>query len=176
MGSQQDRRLIRAVLDTGPLLHFHEAGLDYLLGHLVAGFCPQIVADELENLAPGVSDAHIVAGWLKVKQLTEAACQQSRDWQRFGLLDRGEADALALAQESKVGCLLTDDAAARLIASSLGLVVRGSLGLVLEAGRLGMLSHQESRDALRALRGSSLWLSERVYAEALRLLGEMQLP
>ncbi len=176
MGSQSDGGLIRAVLDTGPLLHFHEAGIDHLLGQLVAGICPQSVADELENLAHGVSDAHIFAGWLEVKPLTKAACEQSYDWQRSGLLDRGEADALALAQESKVGCLLTDDAAARLIASSLGLVVRGSLGLVLEAGRAGILNYKESQDALRALQGTSLWLSERVYSEALRLLDEMRLP
>jgi len=53
-------------------------------------------------------------------------------------------------------------------------MVRGSLGLVLEACRLRLRSHQETEAALAALRGTSLWVSERVYAEALRLLEEMR--
>lgn len=90
-----------------------------------------------------------------------------------GVLDRGEADALALARESGIDYLITDDAAARLLGGSLGLTVRGSLGLVLEAARLGVLSRSEASTKLAALRDSSLWVSERVYAEAQRLLNEM---
>lgn len=82
---------------------------------------------------------------------------------------------MALAQERKIDHLITDDAAARPLASSLGLTVRGSLGLILEAARRGLLSGDEARVKLAALRDSSLWVSERVYAEALRLLEEISL-
>lgn len=81
--------------------------------------------------------------------------------------------ARALAQELGIDCLITDDAAARLLAGSLGLTVRGSLGLVLEAARLGVLNLCEAKTKLAALRDSSLWVSERVYAEAQRLLDEI---
>lgn len=176
MGSQSDQRVIHAVVDTGPLLHFHEAGVEFLLGDLVVALCPQSVTEELEKYAPGLWHSQVHAGWLTVIALSSDARIQSQAWQKAGLLDRGEADALALAQESEIGCLLTDDAAARLIATSMGLTVRGSLGLVLEAGRRGLLNHVEANAALLALRSTSLWISERVYGEALRLLDEMRLP
>ncbi len=59
------------------------------------------------------------------------------------------------------------------MANSLGLTVRGSLGLVLEAARLGKLTLDDAEIKLSSLRKSSLWISERVYLEALGLLGEM---
>lgn len=98
---------------------------------------------------------------------------QSLEFQVDGLLDRGEADALALARQCGIGWLLTDDAAARFLASSFGFSVRGSLGLVLEAARLHILTHDEAKTILAALRDSSLWISARIYSEALRLLAEI---
>ena len=62
--------------------------------------------------------------------------------------------------------LLTDDTAARVFATTLGLEVHGSLGIVLWAAARGHLSREESAVALDRLAHSSLWLSTRVLAEA----------
>jgi len=73
-----------------------------------------------------------------------------------GLLDRGEAQALALAAQVKADWFLTDDAAARVVASQQGIEVHGSLGVVLWAAATGHLGRGEAEAALKALAGSSL--------------------
>lgn len=173
MGARADGEIIRAAADTGPLLHLAEAGADFVLGRLLEAVCPPSVVEELQRHFPGLWGNYERQGWIKALVLGEEAAAQSQAWQMAGLLDRGEADALALAREAGIGCLITDDAAARLLGGSLGLAVRGSLGLVMEAARLGVLRRSEARVKLAALRDSSLWVSERVYAEALRLLEDM---
>ncbi len=173
MGARTDVEVTRAVVDTGPLLHLAEAEAGFLLGRLLAAVCPFSVAEELQRHSPNMWQTCEEQEWIKVNALGDVATAQSQAWQMAGLLDRGEADALALAQELGIGCLVTDDAAARLLGGSLGLTVRGSLGLVLEAARLGVLNRHEAKAKLVALRDSSLWVSERVYAEALRLLEDM---
>jgi len=80
--------------------------------------------------------------------LSASAQQRSLTWQQAGLLHGGEAEPVALAIELKADWFLTDDAAARLLAESLGLEVHGSLGVILwaagcpagEQGRGGILA------------------------------------
>ena len=62
--------------------------------------------------------------------------------------------------------LLTDDAAARLVAQQQGLEVHGSLGVVLWAAATGHLGRQEAEGALDALTRSSLWVSSKILLEA----------
>ncbi len=173
MGARADGEIIRAVVDTGPLLHLAEADAGFLFRRLLDAVCPFSVVEELERHSPGRWRICEQQGRIRANSLGDEANAQSQAWQMAGLLDRGEADALALAQELGIDCLITDDAAARLLAGSLGLTVRGSLGLVLEAARLGVLNLCEAKTKLAALRDSSLWVSERVYAEAQRLLDEI---
>jgi predicted nucleic acid-binding protein len=79
--------------------------------------------------------------WLKVSWPLEAGLRvialdpafegEADEWHRSGLIERGEAHAIALARQIQADVFLTDDAAARLFAASLGLHARGSLGVVL---------------------------------------------
>jgi len=85
---------------------------------------------------------------------------------KAGLLDPGEAEALALANQLHAEWLLTDDTAARLVASRLGLEVHGSLGVVLWAAAVGHFNRAEAEATLEALSNTSLWLSARVLDEA----------
>lgn len=173
MGARADGEIIRAVVDTGPLLHLAEAEAGFLFERLLDAVCPLSVVEELQRHSPGLWRVCEQQGWIKANALGNEADAQSQAWQMAGLLDRGEADALALAQELGIDCLITDDAAARLLGGSLGLTVRGSLGLVLESARLGVLTCREAKTKLATLRDSSLWVSERVYAQAQHLLDEM---
>ena len=97
--------------------------------------------------------------WLRVTSLNPAPQLEAQAWQQAGLLHAGEAQAIALARQLRADWLLTDDAAARLVAHSLGLEVHGFLGLVLWASGMRYLSRAEADSALERLAKSSLWVS-----------------
>ena len=58
-------------------------------------------------------------------------------------LDLGEVAAIALARQEGILLFLTDDLDARLVASSLGLTVHGSVGILLRAFRENILAKDE---------------------------------
>jgi len=64
--------------------------------------------------------------WVMVETLVEPFAAEAIAWQQAGLLDPGEAEALALARQLQADWLLTDDAAARLVVQVQGLEVHGS--------------------------------------------------
>ncbi len=104
--------------------------------------------------------------WIKPGILEPRFLESVAHWLKAGLLDPGEAEALSLATQLKASWLLTDDAAARLIAQQQGLEVHGSLGVVLWAAATGHFHRFEAERALDALFRSSLWLSSSVREEA----------
>ena len=107
------------------------------------------------------------ASWLRVQSV------QNRSLVRLLSvgLDQGEAEAIALADELKSGFLLLDEKDARRTARNLGLAVLGTLGLLIWAKRSGVIPCLRSE--LDALVGPGQFrLSQSVYAEALRLVGE----
>jgi predicted nucleic acid-binding protein len=108
-----------------------------------------------------------------VTQLDSGPALEARSWQQAGLLHYGEAQAIALARQLGADWLLTDDAAARLLAQSLGLEVHGSLGLVLWAAATRRLSRTEAESALGRLARSSLWVSPSVLLAAKAALEQM---
>lgn len=148
--------------DTGPLLHLEQAGLLDLLAGMGRAFTTRTVMAEWRRL--GVSDAR---EWLTVESVTPKASAVAEAWMRSGLLHEGEAEVLAVACELRADGFLTDDAAAREMASALGFAVCGSLGVVLRAAARRTLKGEMAFTALNALETrSTLWLSARVRREA----------
>src|SRR5207253_3806544 len=115
---------------------------------------------EAELATHGPTWQHL--SWLFVDALITPHDAEARAWQQSGLLDAGEAEALALAQQLQAEWLLTDDAAARLLAQTLGLEVHGSVGIVIWAAASGHLDQTEAENTLNRLAQSSLWVSSRV--------------
>ncbi len=91
-----------------------------------------------------------------------------------GVIDAGEAEALALFPEIHADLFLTDDLAARELATSLKIPVRGSIGVVLLACvRMGKTS-TEAKTALDALfENSTLWTSKRVRLAAFEAVTQL---
>jgi predicted nucleic acid-binding protein len=104
----------RIVCDTGPLLHLHEADLLPLLQLAGDIRIPPVVESEITTRQPKWT----VPEWVTVVPLRVMAAEGASQWQRAGLLDPGEAEALALARQIEPDWLLTDDAAARWIAQN----------------------------------------------------------
>jgi len=80
---------------------------------------------------------------------------------------------MALASAVRPDWFLTDDAAARLMAESLGLEPHGSLGVVLYAATQRRIGKSEATAYLTGLERSSLWLSPRVRAAARQALAAL---
>ena len=141
------------VSDTSPVLNLAIIGrLDLLHQQFGTVWLPQAVIDELrsEQDLPGsmaVREA-IPAGWLGSEPVEDPVrvALLERD------LDRGEAEAIALALQKHADWLLLDEREGRRVAKSLGLQVTGVLGILLRARLKGQVpSFREAMDQLRDL-------------------------
>jgi hypothetical protein len=90
----------------------------------------------------------------------------------LGHLDRGEAEAIVLAQEAHADFLLMDEIAGRRIAVQEGLRVVGLVGVIQEAKRQGMI--ESVGKLLAALEEQAgFYLSVELKTQALRESGEL---
>jgi predicted nucleic acid-binding protein len=152
------------VSDTGPLLHLHEAICLDLLKQTGTIAIPKAVNSEMVQ---HVREWHTrKPPWITVTAVSAPYDAQAMGWQQGGLLEAGEAEAIALALQLGAAWLLTDDTAALVFATTVGFEVHGSLGIVLWAAARRHLSREEAAAALDRLAHSSLWISARVLAEA----------
>jgi predicted nucleic acid-binding protein len=150
------------VADTGPILHLAEAHAIELLSQLESVVVPPAVVEELSRMLPGQP----LPASLEIVALEKTRQQEAVDWHHAGLIDRGEAHAIALVRQIGAGVLLTDDAAARLFASSLAIRAHGSLGVVLWLAGQQRIEIEDAARTLDRLATTSLWLSPRILAEA----------
>ena len=152
------------VSNTGPLIHLSEAQSLALLMQTGEAYIPRAVDVEMEQHDSMWPSAR--PPWILVEMLSAPYDEEATTWQQAGLLDAGEAEAIALARQVQADWFLTDDAAARLFAQALGLEVHGSLGIVLWAAAVGHLNRLAAEAALNRLAQSSLWVSATVLVEA----------
>ena len=158
------------VCDTGPLIHLSEAGALHLLSTAGDILVPPLVADEYEANTQGWKPPH----WVKINELAAISIKRANDWTQSKIIDAGEAQAISLAMQVNAQWLLTDDARARQMAESLGLEVHGSIGLLLWNATTGHISDAtQAMKFLDDLSSSSLWISDRVVAEARKAITEL---
>ena len=125
------------VSDTSPLNYLILIGEENILTKLFGSIViPQAVSDEL--LDAGASSqvrewSQNLPDWVKVRHaiLTPTAS--------LDLLDRGEREAILLAQELSADLLLVDDKQARQAAVNLGIAITGTVGIVDKAARAGLI-------------------------------------
>jgi predicted nucleic acid-binding protein len=155
------------VSNTGPILHLIEADILSLLSLTGEVYIPSTVFTEVKHHNPQWQ----IPDWIVVvKKLIFPYNKQAKEWCLGGFLDVGEAEAIALAKQVKADWFLTDDAAARLFANTLGLEVHGSLGIVLWTASVGHLDYAKAETALNRLAQSTLWISPQVLDEAKAVL------
>ena len=86
-------------------------------------------------------------------------------------LDRGEAEAIALAQELGADLVIVDERLARRHTRRLGLSLTGTLGVLLRAKSAGLVP--SVAPLIEQLLRGGIRLSDSVVAETLRLAGEL---
>jgi predicted nucleic acid-binding protein len=73
--------------------------------------------------------------WIIIEKVTDKYSQQILEMQ----IGKGESSAIALALEIQDSTLILDDFKARKIAKNLGLVVTGTIGIIIKAKLIGII-------------------------------------
>jgi predicted nucleic acid-binding protein len=156
------------VANAGPLIALGRIKqldlLPTLYGEVVV---PPAVYQEVTREAdlPGAQEL-VEAVWLRVAELNDqTAVQRLLFW-----LDLGESEAIILAQELEA-TLLMDERRGRTIASTLGLSITGTAGVLLAAKKIGQI--EAVTPLLDTLLAAGIRLSPRLYEEVQRLAGEI---
>ncbi|AUX25683.1 DNA-binding protein [Sorangium cellulosum] len=153
-----------AVADAGPLIHLDELGALDLLALFERVLIPDIVQHEVVRHRSVFSLPSTVVCEVR-------AVDASRVAPRCAHLHAGEVAALSLCEELGITLLLTDDLAARDAARAFGVTPVGSLGVVLRAARVGIVSVDVAERHLVALsKETTLFTTPALMAAALRQL------
>ena len=156
------------VCNATPLIHLGRIGRIDLLRELYIRVlvAPAVLVEVRPRVAEAVASA-LAAGWL-VETAARNTARVVEIEERLG--GRGEAETIALAQETPDALVLVDERAARDLCRSLDLEVRGTLGIPLDARRAGLVS--EVAQILEALLASGFWLDADTRRRFLQLAGE----
>lgn len=157
----------RAVINASPLIFLARGGhlgLLRVFAHEV--WVPEAVAWKIRQRGPGdvTAKALVTTDWLVVKPVP-AINVAIAEWR----LGAGESATVALALTHGREAII-DDLAGRKCAESLGVPLRGTLGIVLAAKRRGVIP--AARPAIEDLVSAGLYLSRRVIDDALLRVGE----
>lgn len=152
------RRLV--VFNSSPLIALERTGQLSLLPSLMErAWIPPAVRSE-------VFGDQALPEWIEERPLNQPLAPRMT----AARLGPGEREAIALALEMGADEVVLDDLAARRLATSLGLSVIGTLGLLLRAKQRGLIP--EIQPVLEALQDCEFRISEKVYAGVLAAAGE----
>jgi predicted nucleic acid-binding protein len=85
-------------------------------------------------------------------------------------LDKGESEAIVLANNINADLIVIDERKARKIAKDIGLNVTGTLGILVEAKQKGLI--KELKPLLDGLIDNNIRIDKKLYAEILKLVEE----
>ena len=124
------------------------------------------VIDEGEG-RPGASEIS-ESEWIKIHKVEDKRIVELL----LGELDKGEAEAIALAREMGAGIILLDERDARRAAKRMKLKVLGTVGMLIWAKKVGKL--QSLKKELNDLRHHGRFrIGQAIYERALREVGEL---
>lgn len=154
------------ISNSGPLIHLAQLNALFLLRQLYkeVTITEKVETEVVERgKEEGYADALLIERgiqkWIKVVK-----AQRKIDFSGFGLHD-AEAEVISHALNEKFDLVLLDDDAARELARTLGLKVRGSIGIIIEALQMKKISKKEALKFLDAL-AEVMYLSGEAYATA----------
>lgn len=156
------------VCNTSPLQYLHQAGVLEILPALYGRILiPRAVADEISRgKSEGVDLPEPEAlAWVDIREASGTFWPVPRD------IHRGEAEVIALAGSLQEAKMILDDLAARKHARQLGLAFTGTLGVLLQAKRRGLLNDVAS--VMHRLENAGFRLAESTRGDFLRLAGEI---
>jgi predicted nucleic acid-binding protein len=167
----------KVISNAGHLMVFAKLNLLYLLPELYGKVLyTDSVYRELviEGMHQGYEDARMLKTFLERENwLPEYLPSDpvSSDLNESSL-DRGERDTIFLAYLLKIDLVLMDEQKGREFARSLGLTVKGSLGVLMEAYHRGMVGKEQLQLNLYELtERRDIWINPKLIEQALVSLG-----
>lgn len=156
------------VSNTTPLIALAWLGLLDLLPQLFGAiYVPDAVRSELFSNPEKIGSAELSsAAWLKVVSVENTLAVQVLSAE----LDRGEGEAIVLAYELGAGLVLMDERRGRRRAAQGGLAVIGTLGILIEARRRGLVG--PLRPLLDRLYELPFRMGHTLYVKVLSQVGE----
>jgi len=167
-----------AVINASPLIYLSKLGIIEILPQLFSRIVTtQTVKEEVlqEKTAPEhIILTEVFGSWLEVEKAKEKLVEKLEELQ----IHKGEAEVIALGREllakEKTAVVIIDDLLAREIATSLGLMVTGTIGILLKATKEKVFSKKESQTLLEQLITTTTFrLSAKIYAKILREIERM---
>ncbi|MEJ2442808.1 MAG: DUF3368 domain-containing protein [Exilibacterium sp.] len=158
------------VADTGPLIALALVKLLPTLSNLFAEVLvpPSVVIEATEDISkPGAQAIKLAldSGLIKVHPVEVT----DKFEELVELLDRGEAEALALAKQLNAVALI-DERQGRKAATKQGITVTGSAAILIKAKSAGVID--EVKPLFEILRGHGYRMSERLIVDVLQRCGE----
>jgi predicted nucleic acid-binding protein len=144
-----NRSSIQVICDAGPLIHLDELNCLPLLDDFDAVWVPDPVWQEVARHQPAALKNPDVT--LRKASVAISSQVTFQSLVKSLSLDYGEQAALSLMETYPEAIFLTDDAAARLAAVSLGYTVHGTIGVLIRAIRRRQKSREEVLSLLRLL-------------------------
>ena len=171
---------MKVVSNAGPLMVLGKLGLLELLGQLYGEVrIPSAVYEEVvvQGEQRGFIDA--LASKLMVQRgelsLVEVLDSDLAPAVSTLPLDSGEKQAIHLALHDAAGLVLMDDMMARQAAVELGIGVKGTLGVLVEANRNGLVSAKQFRAALEMIvERDDIWISVELCRQVLKRVEEQR--
>lgn len=160
---------VALVVDSSPLIGLARIEqLDLLRQFSSRVLVPNAVWDEVtaQNYSAPGADVVRATEWLQVKKAPDPASVGSLEL----VVDRGEAEAIALAQSIEGSMLLVDDSRARRVAQRLGVRLIGTVGLLRRAKKAGWIP--ELRPHLEAPQSSGIYIRQKLIDAFLLEVGE----
>ena len=161
-----------AVSDASPVSGLALTGCLHLLrSQFTEVWIPDAVRSELERIPNLEAKASIEGafqeGWLRCRAVRHPRLIAALASE----LDKGEAEAIALAAEMQADVVLLDEKEGRSLARRAGLQVRGVLGVLIRAKARGEISSVGA--VIKALRSrAGFFIAPDLEAEVLRSVGE----
>jgi len=159
------------VSDSSPLILLSAIGELNLLQSLYSIInVPDAVYEEITAAGAGLPGAQEIsdAGWIHRHKVRNKRAV-TKLMKATGL-DRGESEAIILAQELGASLLIVDDGTARRYAKKKGMPITGAIGVLLAAKNNGLI--QAVKPLLGELIAAGIWLDAETYQNALKIAGE----
>ena len=158
------------ISDSTPIISLTKIGMLGALGTFYNEvLIPNAVYNEVCSNPEFSDEANVIkkSSFIKVQAVNN---EQSVKILRASGLDLGESEAIVLADSLTNSLLLMDERKGRQIAQSMGIKITGTLGILIQAKKSGMVN--EIKPLLDALLNANVRISEALYNSILKQVDE----